>query len=131
MLMRMGALQRTCKSQYSLARSAAIPPSARRQRIVRHYVRFPIDRSANSCKGTKRKRPQQRAFSPFIHQRLLSHVIVVFLVVDMFALVVLGRLYIVLLIRADMSIRTRFSFLAVDVGLATLETTDLAIGQLT
>ena len=130
MLMRIVALQRTCKWQYSLARSAAIPPSVGCHRIFGCHVRFQTDRSY-SCRNNIKERPHQRAFSPFIHQRLLSHVIVVFLVVDMFALVVLGRLDIVLLIRADMSIRTRFSFLAVDVGLAALQTTDLAIGQLT
>ena len=130
MLMRMRTLQRTCyrsidsraQRRYRLRWGATASFAA--------MFRFQTDRSY-SCRSNIKERPQQRAFSPSTHLRLLSHMIVVLLVVDAFALVVLGRLYIVLLIRADMSIRTRFSFLAVDVGLATLETTDLAIGQLT
>ena len=56
--------------------------------------------------------------------------IVVFLVVDAFALMILSRLDIVLLIRTDVSVRTRLRFLVVDMDLATLQATDLAIGQL-
>ena len=69
-----------------------------------------------------------------LHRRcvcfLLPHVIVVFLVVDAFALMILSRLDIVLLIRTDVSVRTRLRFLVVDMDLAALQATDLAIGQL-
>ena len=72
--------------------------------------------------------------SGHLHRRcvcfLLSHVIVVFLVVDAFALMILSRLDIVLLIRTDVSVRTRLRFLVVDTGLAMLQATDLAISQL-
>jgi len=89
--------------------------------------RAPAERFTHVCE--KSARISGRSHCRFVCF-LLSHVIVVFLVVDAFALVIFSRLDIVLLIRADVSVCARLRFLVVDMSLATLQAAGLAIGQL-